>query len=249
MVQVCLYITFLTLDLLDRYGTISNQIKLLIVILCCIFVWSRRTSGICVKEEIYYVRLIQLGMMFTLIADLYIIVYNGNEMGVISFIVVQFIYGIMLIEGKLLTQKQLNVKTKVVVLQMIFRIFIQLVLSGVILFSLHALSVTVDLLLIVTVYYFISITFNMCSSIQLAYKSKQKVYVLYAIGMILFVLCDINVGIFNMAGFISIPQSVYQVVYPLASILMWVFYAPSQVIIGLSVNHICENTQKNQIKL
>jgi hypothetical protein len=56
--------------------------------------------------------------------------------------------------------------------------------------------------------------------------------------MVLFLLCDINVGIFNLSGFIALPERIYQMMYSVSSILMWTFYAPSQVLIALSTKNV-----------
>jgi hypothetical protein len=62
--------------------------------------------------------------------------------------------------------------------------------------------------------------------------------------MVLFLLCDINVGLFNLSDFIT-PSPAYNIIYSISSILMWTFYAPSQVLIALSVENE-KKVQKNK---
>jgi hypothetical protein len=57
---------------------------------------------------------------------------------------------------------------------------------------------------------------------------------IFAAGLVLFLLCDINVGLFNLSGFVSVTGRVVEILYSLSSILMWTFYAPSQVLIAIS---------------
>jgi hypothetical protein len=98
---------------------------------------------------------------------------------------------------------------------------------------------TPDLLLFISIFYFICILSNVITASYLAFRDiKTKATMLYAIGMILFLLCDINVGLFNLSGFISMPRELYSVIYSLSSILMWAFYAPAQVLIVLSGKYI-----------
>ena len=51
---------------------------------------------------------------------------------------------------------------------------------------------------------------------------------LFALGLTLFVGCDVCVGIFNLPGLL--PDALYQ----FSRIGMWLFYLPSQVLIALS---------------
>ena len=57
----------------------------------------------------------------------------------------------------------------------------------------------------------------------------------FLIGLILFVLCDINVLIYNIGNFLEIAGSGYQTVREISVVLIWLFYLPSQVMIVLSV--------------
>ena len=62
----------------------------------------------------------------------------------------------------------------------------------------------------------------------------NKGRVIYAAGMLLFLLCDINVGLFNMVGYVVVPENIYHILFSLSSILMWAFYTPAQVLIAVS---------------
>jgi hypothetical protein len=52
--------------------------------------------------------------------------------------------------------------------------------------------------------------------------------------MVLFLLCDLNVGVFNLTGFVSVNSSWFHNLYAISAIAMWLFYLPAQVFISLS---------------
>ena len=58
---------------------------------------------------------------------------------------------------------------------------------------------------------------------------------MFLIGLILFLLCDINVLLFNLSAYIIVSSEMYAVLQIASTVLMWAFYLPSQVLIVLSV--------------
>ena len=118
----------------------------------------------------------------------------------------------------------------------IIRVTFQLLITIAIVLLLMCFSVKPDPLLIASILYFISISTNVLTSFRLfAHNRYDRSVTLFTIGMGLFLLCDINVGLFNLSGFISLPGDIYHKIYSISSILMWTFYAPSQVLIALSI--------------
>ena len=59
--------------------------------------------------------------------------------------------------------------------------------------------------------------------------------VLFLIGLVLFLLCDINVLLFNLSAYINVSSQMYAMLQIASTVLMWAFYLPSQVLIVLSV--------------
>lgn len=59
--------------------------------------------------------------------------------------------------------------------------------------------------------------------------------VMFLIGLVLFLLCDINVLLFNLSSYINVSSQTYAVLQIASTVLMWAFYLPSQVLIVLSV--------------
>ncbi len=68
---------------------------------------------------------------------------------------------------------------------------------------------------------------QLLSNTALAWTRKGRRWRLFALGLTLFVGCDVCVGLFNALSAVS-P------LYPAASVGMWLFYLPSQVLIALS---------------
>ena len=68
---------------------------------------------------------------------------------------------------------------------------------------------------------------QLLSNTVLAWRGKGRLQRLFAVGLTLFVGCDLCVGLFNLR-----PPNL--VLYYLVSVGMWFFYLPSQVLIALS---------------
>jgi hypothetical protein len=180
-----------------------------------------------------------MGLFFTLISDLFILILDYYLYGVFVFILVQQLYSFRLI---FLRYEKRDQSERI--LLYIKRIMIQVGLAAMTYLVLFFAGVNLDSLLITSVFYFISILFNTIAAVQLAIRDhRMKSNLLYAAGMLLFLLCDINVGLFNLSGFIKLPEEIYSVIYSYSSILMWTFYAPSQVLIALSVSYIVKHKE------
>lgn len=68
---------------------------------------------------------------------------------------------------------------------------------------------------------------------------KNKLYSspnrnMIAIGMVLFLFCDINVLLYNLMGMISSSSEFIKQLYNISSVSMWLFYLPSQILLSLS---------------
>lgn len=162
-------------------------------------------SGIvlCLIYAIYNRKKLQsLAMAFTLIADFFLLVLNKYyEIGLISFIIVQLIYFYFL--G--------NIKNAYFKVFLLIRGFL-IIFCSLILPLFNLMTLLNELVLI----YFINLLLN---ALQ-AWLSGNKTL---AIGLTLFVCCDICVGLHNINA-----------AYTIATFLMWIFYLPSQVLIVLS---------------
>ena len=144
----------------------------------------------------------RLSMTFTLIADFFLLVINKHyELGLLSFIIVQICYLYFL--G--------NIDNTYFTRFLIIRLSM-FVVGTVLLIVSKNMSLLNELVLI----YFSNLLTN---AIQSCFGSNK----LLTLGLILFVCCDICVGLHNISA-----------TYTVASFLMWVFYLPSQVLIVLA---------------
>lgn len=153
---------------------------------------------VCINRKTYRI----FSMFFTLIADFFLLVINNYyEIGLLSFVVVQIIYCLYI---KTFDNKYFFLFIKL----RLFFIFIGLIILAI----LNSLT----LLNILVIIYFSNLMLN---AIEVITCNKK----MFAIGLLLFVCCDINVGLHN----------IYFDNF-LISYLMWFFYLPSQVLIVLA---------------
>lgn len=229
-IQIILYVAFLALDFMGQAYALSSYIKFLVIILCFCYVFffgKNSDKGIifCMKTA----------MFFTLVSDLFLLILDYYIYGVLTFIVVQQFYSIRLM---LAAHRKRS--------WFAFRVFLQLAIAMGVCLVLWLAGVKPDILLAISAFYFISILTNTFTAAGYAVRNRMdQCNVLFAVGMVLFLLCDINVGFFNMSGFIALPERLYQLLYSMSSILMWAFYAPAQVILVLSASlNLAKSTKK-----
>ncbi|MBQ4253115.1 MAG: hypothetical protein II704_08720 [Erysipelotrichaceae bacterium] len=151
--------------------------------------------------------LVKLGLVITLIADTFLVLLNDYWLwGVGCFCLVQTCYALHI--G--LDRKQLIIRAAVLVIA-------------------EALLGPVsgwDLLAVLSIYSFTQLFFNS------VYAFVRKVNTRFSWGLLLFLLCDLNVGLMNIGSYVSaFPAAVGN----LAAYLSWLFYVPSQVLIVLSL--------------
>lgn len=227
-VQLVLYGTFLYLDLTDGSILISNLIKFSTVILCLLYVLFAKS-----EQGGTQLNLLRLALLFTVVSDLFILILDYYFYGVLTFIIAQQIYGIRL--SYFYLRKNGSAWLRDLSASFFILAGFQVMTSAVLILLLTWLGVRTDRLLIASVFYFISILTNVVRSIitTVRYPGIAGIRIFTA-GIILFLFCDINVGLFNLSGFLDVGEGLFKTVYAAASILMWAFYAPSQVLISLS---------------
>ncbi len=228
IIQLVLYVAFLTVDLSSRSITLSSSIKFTIIIVCfcyALFLGKAANKSI--------LRSMKMALFFTLVSDLFILILDYYYYGVLTFIFAQQLYGIRLS----MEYYNLEIEKEQRLLRRSFLIRLGVQAASLIAICLILINTgtKLDDLLIISIFYFISIVTNAIRGIKaVILNTRNRELVIFVIGITLFLLCDINVGIFNLSGYITLPKAVYNVIYPMASILMWAFYAPSQVLIALS---------------
>lgn len=159
--------------------------------------------ALCLVFSIYRKNHIKsFAMLFTFTADFFLLVINKYyEIGLISFICAQICYIYFL--GNIY-KPYFN---RFLLIRLIIVIF-----GTIVLFISNNMSILNELVLI----YFSNLVIN---TVQ-AFFSKNSIF---AIGLLLFVCCDVCVGLHNINA-----------AYSVATFLMWVFYLPSQVLIVLA---------------
>lgn len=214
-----LYILFLYLDLSNTYkGDISHKLKYISILLCLILSLLIQDTSLNFKDAL----LLQLGLLFTSLADLFFLLLDYYPLGVATFCLVQIIYSIR--------YQPRRVYSTIVG----FLIFIVTTAIGFLMLSIFSKDIQ-PLYLLAFLYGILIIT-----SLLRAIKSfEEKVFpspnrYMIVVGMILFILCDINVCLNYLGGSTKSWCLFLNKYKDTCSFLIWLFYLPSQVLLGLS---------------
>lgn len=163
----------------------------------------------------------QLGLAFTLCADLFLLILNRDYVvGVSFFVLAQLCYfGRIYLEcdSERVRKIHLIVRGAVIVLS--------LVLPAIV------LGDRVDLLSIISVLYFANLVLNTA----FAFVDFKKNPIL-PIALLLFCFCDVFVGFSNMSGYFSFERGTlaWWLAHPGFN-AAWLFYSPSQMLLGISL--------------
>ena len=210
LVELFLYILFLYFDFNDINIELSNWLKYVGIIICflasLIPIFSKNSA----KTQYF----IPFSLFFTLVSDYFLLINTDKNLyifGVVIFIIVQLSYFIYIETLK---------KNKIsFLISLIFRI----ILSSILIIVLSIIRF--DLLSIVSACYFVELLMNFITSLSLI--KINKFFLIFSIGLLLFIGCDISVGLNNLDLFEGNIKN-------LVSNLMWTFYLPSQVLISFS---------------
>ncbi len=210
---VVIYFIFLYIDALskDLGNVYSLRLKYLIIILCFGISLLIGSKGYSKEDKL----LVQLARVFTLIADYYFVIYGDFEPGIFFFSLVQIIY---IIRHSIWSKG----KCKNIV-------FFIIALTAALIISLNIKSpfIKKNLIILVFIYAALLLT-SLYSSISTVRRGKypKKASWMIAIGILLFFMCDLNVGLFNILEDGNIK---FYIGY-----LIWLFYGPSQLLLTLS---------------
>lgn len=172
--------------------------------------------------------LMTCAFLFTVIADFFLLLHSDNLLpGIAAFCVVHFIYLLVIKNGSLKSA--------------IFPTLIRVGIAAALTFLLVHFRIidipkdsSTDAVIFLSIFYAASFIGNI---IRLGIDKNGCAFdrpSLFLLGLVLFLLCDLNVLIYNLGSFISIKSDFYQNIRSISEILMWGFYLPSQVIIALS---------------
>ncbi len=208
LAEAAIYITFLIYDFFIGVNLI--YLKYSGILTCLVFaavgIFFYGKDGIVVTAA----------LVFTAISDLFILVMDAYyEVGISTFIVVQLIHfaRIYLINGK----------------KSYISIAVRLTVVAVILAVLGGLGMLNSPVVVLASIYFPQLAINAIESAMLIKINKW--YILLFAGLALFTLCDVCVGLDNLAALgLNIPADIQNVVNK----TIWTVYLPAQVCIVLS---------------
>ncbi|MCR5520482.1 MAG: hypothetical protein K6F44_01040 [Lachnospiraceae bacterium] len=220
VIETVIYITFILLDLTGNAPFFSDLLKYSGILLVVGFAIYR-----CVKNCDKDLIIVTSALFFTAVADLFLLFFSDNILmlipGLISFSVTQTLYSV-----HTSTRKCRSVRILIPCLTMITSVCLSCLVGS---FLCYDFSVAT----LVTLVFYYSITFaaNTARSWMIYLRTSLCSDLFFAVGMTLFVLCDINILIRHLNSFFSgtIPGGMVSA----AVFLSWVFYLPAQVFIGM----------------
>ena len=221
-----LYVLFLYLDFYDVKVFISTHyIKYFCILLCFLLsILSTKYSRID-RVNSRDILLLRLAMFITVIADLCLVIFDFYILGVVCFSLVQITYSV----------RHTTKKSKVTIINF-FIIFMCIVF----LYMITSLFIKqINILLPISMFYFICLIFSVSKAIRIwendLFLPASKYMIVF--GMILFLLCDLCVGLSNATALL--PLTIYSIIkiQQISRFLIWFFYLPSQVLLALSGNN------------
>lgn len=144
--------------------------------------------------------------LFTAVSDYILIFMNAFTLGVCTFFLAQSIHFCRI--GRLKEWK----KSKFIMM-ILFR-------AGIAVFLIFLFSFQ-DAILIIGVFYAVNLVGNLVESMSGSIRMKKQSLTVLSVGFFLFLLCDMNVALYNLNAITSAR---------VASII-WLFYLPSQVLL------------------
>ena len=180
----------------------------LVALFALVTLWGERDGHI-----------IRLGIGFTLVADYFLVIAANSELeGVISFIAVQACYFAYTLVRE--------TRTKVRYVNIASRIFI---VVGLTITAFLVLREDTDALAIASVIYYGNLVANAVFAFLLGKRDR-----IFAIGLVLFGMCDIWIGL-EVLFSSYLDSNLMDFVYNANYNLPWVFYQPSQTLIALNL--------------
>ncbi len=162
--------------------------------------------------------IVSCAMAATAVSDLFILVLGRHyEIGLVTFIIAQSCYLIRMYRGRLK------------------KIYITLIVRAAAAYALIAvlvLTVSHEFLVIECCIYIVMLAVNIADAFILCRRGYKSV--LFAVGLSLFLCCDVCVGLFNFGSVLGIALPAQLISF--ATFAMWAFYLPSQVAITLSID-------------
>ncbi len=177
-------------------------------------------------------RLIRLGIAFTLVADYFLVLADDSELeGVLAFIVVQIFYAAYLFVSE--------ERRAVRIISLAARGALML---GLVAVAFFVLGEDTDPLAIASVIYYGNLVLSALFAFLLGRRER-----IFAIGLLLFAMCDIWIGL-EVLFSSYLDSNLMDFVYNANYNLPWVFYQPSQVLIALRLGECEVRSAKREVK-
>ncbi len=208
IIELIIYISFLYLEFYKN--NINNYLKYFLIMINFLFglIYLIKNYS---KEKLFLV----LGLLFTIGSDYFLLFKNSNKeycIGISIFIIVQLMYFIYnFLSNKLYLNE--------IIIEIIIRIFLIIVS---LIFVYYFLNKYFNLVNVLAISYFINLLINFLECIFF-FKRNKKRNIILIIGFLLFILCDLSVGLYNLKLIDAFKH------------LMWIAYAPSQFLLLYSI--------------
>ena len=206
-----LYVSFITIDIFFYARALpANYLKFASVVLCFLLAVNLYRTSSNKSDSRHVVG----ALIFTMIADIFLLFNLSHYAGVLSFSIVQLIY-----------QKRHNIRF------FIFGMIVAtLTLPATFILPFEHLHIAAGAYAILILTTFVSTFWALLPRFNLG---------CIRLGMILFILCDIHVALYNQLPW----GSNY---YEISAVAIWIFYLPSQLLLALSAYHPRESDKNTK---
>ena len=196
-------------------GTQNTLVSYGAIILSCVFCILLFTKS-------FNYALTQAGLIFTVLADLFLVVLNPimqiPAMICFSFTQIFYFLRLYLWQGSAMRRRHLIARCALTVVAMLATVIV--------------LGEKTDALSLISLFYYANLIMN----IAVAFSQHRR-SLLFPLGLLLFLLCDTVIGLNVMAkSYIASAEDslIMKIINPGFN-LAWVFYVPSQTLIPLSL--------------
>ncbi|HHV46789.1 MAG TPA: hypothetical protein GXX53_07860 [Tissierellia bacterium] len=212
---IMLYFTFLYIDLFNsQLYRLSANLKYICMLLCLGLSLFARNNYFNLQN----VWLLHIGLFLTCLADLFLLIIdNYYEVGVAIFSIVQITYSIRYDVGN----SKKTVRNFIIC-------FLSLFMAYIIANLITELPALIPLALFYGICLITSVVKAVKAFVNEAFPKPNGA--MMALGMVLFLLCDINVALYNVLGTFNTSGFLYRI----SSVSMWLYYLPSQLLLSLS---------------
>lgn len=213
IVETVLYLSFLSLDIVG-FSFVSAYIKFLSIVILFLFVLIKS-----VQTKMSFV--IPMALGFSVFADYFLLFSSNYIPGLCAFLIVQiFLFYHIYYLFKLSFWKQVRLP--------LFLFFV----GGIGAVRYHFLM---DSVAFIAMFYFLFFFSNVVTICYQLYqrKIKSKKQALFSFGCVLFFLCDLHVGLYNISDYYAI-RVIFEGQKEWFFLAMWLFYLPGQTLIGIS---------------